>query len=629
MDIVKKHEKLVESGLENYQKGNYNLAEKQFYRAYKFFTRNNKKTSASKALKYLTDILLELERDSEVLDYLKELLDTYNELKNFRKSVQTIINLGRVYRRLGNLQLSKRFYDQALELCEKNQYELEKAYIIFNISEDLKYEGKLEEALRNFNKIEKTFKKYEKYGNLVAVYLSKLHILRIFNYIEQFQDVIYTIENFLPLTIDNRTKANSLINLALNFQYLQDFEKSKLYLNKSIDISKKLDIQSIHAHALMNLGYILISTKEFKKAEQSLNSALELFKKLDANEEVARVYNGLGLLYLTTEELDDAINNLEISLDFTERFNDYLLKIRNYILLEEIYSKKGETVNQFKVLTYFMTVLDSIIENLQDPFLKAKFIENFLDYKRTYSKLKTILQKEDLTVERYDLEEIELIAEKDCRIIASITDITIDTSEYIALTRDLLSILNNMKGKYLESDVRELFSKIGYDVEWLKHTRNINEEERKLLLDNSCYKGENPPMQVEIDIFGKIVNRNKIITLIGEVKNRRKKFTSKMLKCFLIKANIIAKYETEYYIHKDGIEPKFHIFVVSTGDFEDDINVDDLISNFWDFATGRLVNRTIELIDFRELIRLLDDNRMDVKSYKKIKKLQEKYKKLE
>lgn len=629
MNLVKKNEKLIEKGLEFYSKGNFRLAEKCFYESYKFFIRNNKKNLASKALRYLTDLFLELERDDKALEYLKELLKIYNELKNFKKSSEAIINIGRVYRRLGNHQLSRQFYKQALELCEKNEYELGKAYIIFNISEDLKYEGKLEDALRNYNKIGKVFENFKEYDKLVAVYLSKLHILRMINNIEPFKSVIYSIERFLPHTIDNRTKANSLINLALNFHYLQNYDKSNFYLHKSIEISKKLGIQSIQAHALMNRGYNHISLKDFKTAEQDLNSALILFKKLDSLEEIGRVYNGLGLLYLEKDELDDAINSLEVSLEFAEKSNENLLKIRNYMLLEEIYSKKGDNVKRFKVLTHFMKVLDLIMDNFQDPFLKGKFFENFLDYKRTYSKLEIILQTEGLKIERYDLEEIELIAEKSCKIIRATTDIEVDSSDYITLTRDLISIINDMKGKYLESDARNLYSKIGYDMEWMKHNRTINEEERKKLIDNGCYKGHNPPMHIEIDIYGKIVQRNEIVTLIGEAKNRRKRFTKKMLECFIIKANIIAKYETEYHKHRDNIEPKFHIFIISTGDFEDNININDFITDFWDFAKGRLINRTIDLIDYQEFIRLMNDNRMDVKSYKKIKKFQEKYKKLD
>ncbi len=629
MSLIKRNEKLIEKGLECYHRGNFRLAEKYFYSSYKFFVRNNKKILASKALRYLTDLFLELERDDEALDYLKELLKFYNEQKNIEKSIQIIINIGRVYRRLRNNQLSREFYDQALELCEENDYELGKAYIIFNISEDLKYEGKLEEALRNYDKIEKVFEKKGKFDKLIAVYLSKLHILRIFNHIEQFQGIIYLIERLLPQTIKNRTKANSLVNLALNFQYLQDYDKSNFYLHKSIELSKRLGIQSIQAHALMNQGYNHISLKDFKKAEQSLNSALILFKKLNSLEEIGRVYSGFGVLHLTKGELDDAINSLEVSLEIAEKSNDNLLKIRNYMLLEEIYSIKGDNAKLFIVLTEFIKVLDLIIDNFQDPFLKQKFTENFLDYKRTLSKLQVILQTGGFKFERYNLEEIELITEKDCKIIRTTKDIEVDTSDYITLSKDLVSIINDMKGKYLESDVRDLYSKIRYDMEWTKHIRTINEEERKKLIDEGCYKGVNPPLQIEIDIYGKIVQRNEIITLIGEVKNRRKRFTKKMLECFLIKANIIAKYETEYHKHRDNIEPKFHIIIISTGDFEDNLNINDFLTECWDLANGRLINRTIDLIDYREFIRLMEDSRMDVKSYKKIKKLQEKYKKLE
>ena len=143
MDLIKKNEELIEKGLDSYSKGNFQKAESDFRQAYRFFKRNNKHIRAAKALRYLTDVFLELEKDELALDYLRDLLKIYEEIKDTKRIIQTLINLGRTYGRIGKTEIAQGYYKRALGLSNRHDYELSKAYIFFNIGEDLMNEGKL------------------------------------------------------------------------------------------------------------------------------------------------------------------------------------------------------------------------------------------------------------------------------------------------------------------------------------------------------------------------------------------------------------------------------------------------------------------------------------------------------
>ncbi len=616
-------EEIIERGKKLFLKGEYQKAEEIFKSAYKNYKQKNMLSEMATSLKYLTDLYLETEQDDIVLDYLLELLQYYQELNQFDKEVQTLSNIGRTYAKLQKIKRGKQYFKKALELSERFNYELGKAYVLFNWGESLRYEGKLEEALVKLNEAGKRFLKLRVYDKSVAVYLSMISIQRLMQNITSSRKTIQLIEDVLKLVPHNRTLANSYINLAIQFQLLEEYKKSLLYLNKALDIGERLNLKGIQAHCHMNIGYIYINLKRNVLAKKYLDKSLKMYKELEDNDGLSKVYNGLGFYNLEKGNLDDAINFIELSLKYTQ--NNIELEIRNYLLLDDIYKLKRNNLFRFKSLFAVVKKYDQILINIKNPILKQDFYRNIFENIRNLHKIIQVLSDKEIKVNVDELEEIRLIARNNCVQVKKLTGIT-SQAEYIEITKELISVIEDMKGKYLENDSREIYAKKGFEMEWVKHYKNITEEERQILIKNGCYDGKNPPKQVEIDLFGKKSQLSGITYLIGECRNRKRKVNRNAVKCFIIKAYIVAKYLMEYHEFKDGLSPQFQLIFISTSGFESEINIEKKIKKYWKHPVGRLINKTCDLISYTEFLELMKYHKISTQPYRKLKKVQQKYK---
>ena len=104
----------------------------------------------------------------------------------------------------------------------------------------------------------------------------------------------------------------------------------------------------------------------------------------------------------------------------------------------------------------------------------------------------------------------------------------------------------------MEDEAKKLFSKMGYDnIEINTKERTLNEKEIELLLKEKCYETKHP--KIEIDIYGyKKNDRGKTQYVIGECKFKNKAITMKEIKCFVIKANVIAEHLEEFHQFQSG-----------------------------------------------------------------------------
>jgi len=101
----------------------------------------------------------------------------------------------------------------------------------------------------------------------------------------------------------------------------------------------------------------------------------------------------------------------------------------------------------------------------------------------------------------------------------------------------------------------------------------------------------------------------------------KKRISPKELKCFIRKASIIAAYKLSAYEKKYQTKPLFHLIIISMGGFQENINVDQIIEDFWKLKRERIYHGNIELIDDKNFIKQLKENDISAFIYKKIIKI--------
>ena len=63
----------------------------------------------------------------------------------------------------------------------------------------------------------------------------------------------------------------------------------------------------------------------------------------------------------------------------------------------------------------------------------------------------------------------------------------------------------------------------------------------------------------------------------------------------------------------------FHLVVISLEGFPEEFDLKELINENWELPKGRLVNRTIEMIEYDKFINQLKENNLSVSIYKKMR----------
>ncbi|MEJ2248616.1 MAG: hypothetical protein P8Y97_03020 [Candidatus Lokiarchaeota archaeon] len=302
------------------------------------------------------------------------------------------------------------------------------------------------------------------------------------------------------------------------------------------------------------------------------------------------------------------IDKIESITVFSAILNFSIQKVIKLMLLGEI-----DTISFKGTQGYFI-----IFKCNHKRFLIAKTEENVryglihLDLRRTSEKINQIPYNAPSNVESLE-EKLEKIDEEFRNYNKIFFDYEITESDH----QKLISIINEYKGNALEIDTRKIFRRqFGYDLSDSGKNWAINKPEIKILVKEKCQKNMTT-QSIEIDIFGKKETNNRTTYILGECKNRTNSISEKEIKCFIIKASIIAQDLLEFHRKSFQNLPDFHLVIVSLKGFSEKQKIKKILKKYWKNPIKRILNEKIELIDENKFIRMLKENNISTKLYKK------------
>jgi len=289
------------------------------------------------------------------------------------------------------------------------------------------------------------------------------------------------------------------------------------------------------------------------------------------------------------------IHYLEISLDNEMEIKGSIIFLTCIILKLQIpydISQKLNLTAYFHTLTYLKEPKEVLTQYTEE-------ITSYESYRYNYNEF---LQNISAILDNPDLQRIETH-------LKQLKDYT--TSQEIKI--------NSMKGRFLEMNTRILYEReYGYEVDYTERDFECTIDEIGILYNNGCIKNRETK-DIQIDIFGrKTKYMSEITYLIGECKDRNKKISLKEIKCFLIKAKIIAK--LYLYIHrrkKKGL-PKFHLLIISLNGFPDKQKINKILEDIWhcNIPKKRLLYESIDLLERKKFVELLKKNNIPASDYK-------------
>ncbi|NHJ04317.1 MAG: hypothetical protein EAX90_05810 [Candidatus Heimdallarchaeota archaeon] len=232
----------------------------------------------------------------------------------------------------------------------KSQFE------ILQEAEELLFEGKIELALLNLNKLndEKELSEEEK----ITCKLLESNLLfeqgdyeRSKLLAEESLKASYKFENHLLIIQSVLIKVRNNLKLKKfeeSISLIKQIEQKK----KEIGYKEKNDAISLqHTAAILNCkGEIYQNMGDLKKALNFVKESLNLFEKIDHKYGKAEVLANIAMIYSTKGELDQALDFFQKSLNLWEEIGNKRNFAKNLVNIGNIYTDKGE-LNQ--ALNYF------------------------------------------------------------------------------------------------------------------------------------------------------------------------------------------------------------------------------------------------------------------------------------
>lgn len=239
------------------------------------------------------------------------------------------------------------YFNKALQLSEKNDWEDEKARTLINIGFAYYYSNR--EADKLFEYLHNGLKIYQLTGNKHSEMNTHYNLGYFYG---TFEDIPKSIEHFkktitiaIELNNDDRL-SGAYNNIGLMYNYSGMYDKANEFQFKALELAERMGENTAYIH--MNIALNYFTEKNFRKSLQHNFKSLALFHELDNKSYVATGYKNIGDNYAEMFLLDSA---------------EYFYN-KSYLIYKEL-------GNQRSIARYHMVMGN--IKDKRDMPLKAKY----------------------------------------------------------------------------------------------------------------------------------------------------------------------------------------------------------------------------------------------------------------
>lgn len=611
-------EKEFNKALSFYEDRNYKIAEPLFLRCYQYYEKTKELNKSYISLEYYLTILGRTDRLS--FNHFKLI----NKLLEFAKSKDNKNSISLCYDLLGRLYFDSGNIQKAMEYLEKNErllIELNDPLNLVKILENqgliFYYQALYEKVLEKYSLAIKICNENNYndelsniYGNLSLTYKHLNNPEKVIEYYEKSMEL-------LQYTKDPEVKASVISNFTFIFE-TKGFEPSIIirHFENLIEYCEEYNLFGTKVMILMNYSEFLIINDKIPEAEEKIKEAVELCHKYNLEIENAMLSTTLAKILIGKGEKAKVISSVRESILIAKKHKNFNVIISNYKFLGEFYKKEEKFYESYRNYNQALSYYQYISDNIISIDLRENYRKNYEYLPKIIDDINNLIESGNVTLNLTELQSIQESSKNACRA-ADIRYRDLQKEDCIKIIKKQNLIINNVKGKQLENDTRELMRRRDhYVIKTTGKDWNLEVDEKKTLLENKCQKDETTNT-LEIDVYGKKrVGDNKHY-ILGECKFKSQPITINDIKCFIIKANIIANDITRNYKKKHNQEPFFHLIIVSLGEFPNQYNKKELLEKNWKLPKNRLID--VEFINFDDFTSLLKQHDIDLRFYKDIK----------
>jgi signal transduction histidine kinase len=317
-----------------------------------------------------TDALIQLSNffseidSSRSISFADEAINLADQNDDLQSKGLALFNKAESYYHFDNYNLALENYKLALAIFMQNNDSVNVGETLNGIGLVYYFKGEYNLAVEHFFNALDFFTRDDLKGNAAHVYSN---IGMVCSRIGDGKKAIYNYEHASRLNeeiLDTASLAVNYNGLGVSYYNLAEYDSSKIYYNKALDLFRQLKNLKREAIALNNIANIYVNVGDsLDLAMAYYQQAMQVFDDLNDYRSKAFVLEGLGCVYRELGNFQQAISTFKESLELAEKHRlGFYLQQLNFYDLSLTYERMKRTQDAYQSFKLYGQYKDSLLQ---------------------------------------------------------------------------------------------------------------------------------------------------------------------------------------------------------------------------------------------------------------------------
>ncbi|BBD63362.1 TPR repeat-containing protein (plasmid) [Nostoc sp. HK-01] len=358
-DSIIKANDLVNQGIEQSEKSQFDTAIKSWQSALTIYQRVNDSFSQGTVLNYIGLAYRNLGQYQQSLVSLQQALALLKEGQDKVAIGTTFNNLGLVYNNLSQYEQALDFYQQALAIKQEFNDRRGQATLLNNIGTTYRNLSQYQKALEVYRQALILFKSVlDKSGEGTSLN----NIGGVYDNLGQYSEALEVYQQALNLLQDVKDKTGegtTLNNIGVLYRNLGQYSKALEQYQQALEILKQLGKRPLIATTLNNIGEIYDLQHQYETALNYYEQALKIRQEIQDKVGEGTTLNSIGAAYRNLGKYPEALKVYQQALAVKTEANDSRGRATTLNNRGNVYLDQGQHA---KALEYYQQALEIYTE---------------------------------------------------------------------------------------------------------------------------------------------------------------------------------------------------------------------------------------------------------------------------
>jgi diguanylate cyclase (GGDEF)-like protein len=334
---------------------------------------------------------------AKTLEYGNEALKLALALKNSQAQSVALLNIGLAHLQLGNLSQTKYALDGSLIAAQQAGYRQGQGDAHNFLGTYYWEEGLYDQAHKHYTQAVAIRAELK---DRIGMSKSINNLGQVQRKIGNYEKAIDHYQESLAMkgTDDASGRTNTLVNLALVYKEMRDYEQALRLMEQALDLARQTNYLQGQAFARRSIGETQLEILRLPEALANLLQAAEYYEQVTYRKGIAFSYASIGQVYEGLGNYPLALSYYEKAIAIAEKIEQRKLTADLYYFAARVARTTGDSVNAFSFYEKSIT----LSRQIEQSDMQQRMLLQQISYEAEQQQLE--LDKLKLQTERQDLE---------------------------------------------------------------------------------------------------------------------------------------------------------------------------------------------------------------------------------